>query len=148
MFSLQVLMRFFDRGFVIRLLMIGLLISLLPLGDLFIFFYLNGMSGKYLLLALAAATALIGVLLTLRGFLTLSSRIKTKVIEGEYPEEEFAALAGIFLAGLFLVFPGFLTDFLGIVMLFPALRIGIGKRLIRNMGDRLKEVYEYLKMDV
>ena len=141
-------MRFFDRGFAVRLLMIGLLISLLPLGDVFIFLYLNGMFGKYLLLAIASATALIGVLLILKGFFTITSHIRTKVLEGIYPMEEFAALAGLLLAGLFLVFPGFLTDFLGIIFLFPAVRLSIGKRLVRNMEDRLKEVYEYLKMDV
>lgn len=148
MFSLQVLMRFFDRGFAIRLLMIGLLISLLPLGDVFIFLYLNGLIGKYLILALAAATALAGVFLILKGFFTITSRIRAKVLEGDYPLEEFASLAGLLLAGLFLVFPGFLTDFLGVIFLFPAVRLSIGKRLIRNMEDRLKEVYEYLKMDI
>jgi hypothetical protein len=37
---------------------------------------------------------------------------------------------------------------LGILFLFPALRLSIGRRLVRNMEHRLKEVYEYLKMSV
>jgi len=114
----------------------------------FIFLYLSGMVGKYLLLAIATATALFGVLLILRGFFTITSGIRAKVLEGIYPIDEFASLAGLFLAGLFLVFPGFLTDFLGILFLFPALRLSIGRRLVRNMEHRLKEVYEYLKMSV
>lgn len=146
MFSLSVLMRFFDRVFIVRLIMIILLVSLLPLADVFFFLYLGGLYGRYILVAVAASTGLLAIFLVLRGFTTITSSLKTKIREGVFPEEDFASLAGLFLAGVLLLTPGFLSDFLGIIFFLPSIRCKAGKIIVRPMRERLKEVYEYLKM--
>lgn len=146
MFSLRVMMNFFDRGFILRILMIGLLFSCVPLAEIGIFLYLAGITGRYLLLGSAACTALLGVGLVIRSFHVVSQSIREKVHDGQYPQEEFHALAGLMFAGILLVSPGFLTDIIGVLAFFPLVRNSIGKKLVSGMHDRLKEVYEYLKM--
>ncbi len=146
MFSLRVMMMFFDRGFILRILMIGLLCSLVPLAEIGIFLYLSGFAGRYLLLGSAACTALLGVGLVIRSFHVVSRSLSEKVHDGQFPQEEFYALAGLMFAGILLVFPGFLTDVIGVLAFFPLVRNSIGKKLVSGMDDRLKEVYEYLKM--
>ena len=42
------------------------------------------------------------------------------------------------LAGIFLLIPGFFTDFLGILLLFPPIRIILIKAFIRRAASRFK----------
>ena len=142
----RTLLRFFDRSFITRLLLLALLYSLLPLAEIFLLIYLGDRIGNYFTLALAALTGLIGMLFALRGFRRNLEILKTKIRAGEYPGEEFVTLTGIFLAAVLLLTPGFITDVLGLLLFVPVIRSGLGRLLIRLTRTDLKELYEYLKL--
>ena len=142
----RVLLRFFDRTFITRLLILALLYSLLPLAEIFLLIYLGDRIGKYFTLAIAATTGLIGMLIALRGFHKNLDVLKRKIKAGEYPGEEFVTLTGIFLAAILLLTPGFITDVLGLLLFVPAIRGGFGRLVIRLTRTDLKELYEYLKL--
>ena len=142
----RALLRFFDRSFITRLLLLALLYSLLPLAEIFLLIYLGDRIGNYFTLALAALTGLIGMLFALRGFRRNLEILKKKVRAGEYPGEEFVTLTGIFLAAVLLLTPGFITDVLGLLLFVPVIRSGLGRLLIRLTRTDLKELYEYLKL--
>ena len=146
MFRLQVLLKFFDRGFVLKVLFSILFLSLVPLGEVYLFIYLTGKIGTYLLLGTASVTALFGMLLVVRGYREIVDSIMDHVREGNFPEREFSALAGLFFAGILMIIPGFITDAVGLILFMPSLRIPVGRRLLAGMKERMKEVYEYLKM--
>jgi len=142
----RTLLRFFDRSFITRLLLLALLYSLLPLAEIFLLIYLGDRIGNYFTLALAALTGLIGMLFALRGFRRNLEILKKKIRAGEYPGEEFVTLTGIFLAAVLLLTPGFITDVLGLLLFVPVIRSGLGRLLIRLTRTDLKELYEYLKL--
>jgi len=141
------LLRFLDRTFVTKVMLLALLYSLLPLAEIFLLMaYVGDRIGTYLTLALAAAVGLAGLLLTLRAFYRNLEALSSKIRAGVYPEQEFVALIGILIAGLLLLTPGFITDFLGFLLFLPALRDALGRLVARLLRIDLKELYEYLKL--
>jgi UPF0716 protein FxsA len=144
--QVRVLLRFFDRTFITKLLILALLYSLLPLAEIFLLIYLGTRIGNYFTLALAALTGLIGMLFALCGFRKNLEALRRRIKNGEYPGEEFITLTGIFLAAVLLLTPGFITDALGFLLFVPAMRRGLGKLVIRLTRTDLKELYEYLKL--
>jgi UPF0716 protein FxsA len=146
MFDLGTLIRFFDRGFLLRLLLTLLLISLLPIAEIALFYYLATIIGVFLTLAIVAGAGLFGVLVTYREMRRTLGAIKRKVNEGYYPETEFANLAGTITCSLLLVTPGLIGDFIGFVLFAPVLRRKVGRVITGRMENRMKEIYEYLKL--
>ena len=146
MLSMKVLMRFVDRGFVFKTLYLILLVSAVPIGEIALLLYLESFVGTYLLLALVAATGLIGILVAFRQIRSILASIRKRTDSGEYPEEEFVDLAGALLGSVLLVTPGFVSDVFGLLLILPFLRRLAGRLVTVRMRDRLKEVYEYLKL--
>jgi len=146
MFDTRFLIRLFDRVFVLKLLFLGLLISLVPLGEILFIFYTAQKAGVFLMLAAAAFIGLIGVFSVYGQVKTIIGEIRRKVAEGVYPEDEFAALAGALLAVILFLMPGFVTDAAAVLLLLPGVKTGLGRGLVRNLDSRLKELYTYLKM--
>ncbi|HEC62209.1 MAG TPA: FxsA family protein [bacterium] len=146
MLSIKLLLRFFDKTFVTRLLMLALLYSLVPLAEIFLLIYLGDLLGTYLILALTASTGLIGLLIALNSFQRNLKILKQKIKDGQYPGEEFVTLTGVIAGGLLLLTPGFITDFLGFLLFVPAVRNGLGRLFIQKTQTSMKELYEYLKL--
>lgn len=140
------LVRFFDRDFVVRVLFLALLYALLPLAEIVLILFVADVMGKYLTLALAAATGLLGVLVATRQLRGLLETARAKIREGVYPGPEFADIAGIMVGSLLLVTPGFITDAMGLVMFVPAVRKSVGGLITHRFERRLTEVYEYLRL--
>ncbi len=146
MLTIRFIIRFFDKRFVLKTLFILLLISLLPLAEIVLLFYLGDYIGNYLILSVVAVTGLLGVFVIFSEAGKSIDKIMEKVREGYYPSDEFAAFAGILLCGVLLVSPGFITDCLGILFLLPTFRRPVGTIITTRMPARLKELYEYLKL--
>lgn len=146
MFTIRFIIRFFTRSFVLKSLFVLLLFSLIPIGELVLLFYLNTFWEKYFILALVASTGLIGVFFIFSKAVSVLADIHFQVKEGYYPQKDFDSFAGLFISGIFLIFPGFITDVFGLLFLLPALRVPIGKIITNRIPDKLKELYEYLKL--
>ncbi|RKX79558.1 MAG: hypothetical protein DRP87_02650 [Spirochaetes bacterium] len=146
MLNFNTLIKFFDRGFILKLLLIVLLYSTLPLAEIFILLYLGEIIGDYLTLALAALTGLVGVFIAFGEAKNVLTVLKGKIKEGYYPGKEFISLAGIFTGALFLLTPGFITDISGFLLFFPFFRNLVGRIFTHKMEKRLRELYEYLKL--
>lgn len=141
------LLRLFDRTFITKVLLLALLYSLLPLAEIFLLMaYVSERIGTYFTLALAASVGLVGMLLTLREFHKHLEVLTRKIRAGVHPQREFVALMGILCAGLLLLTPGFITDFVGFLLFVPALREALGRLVLRLLRIDLKEIYEYLKL--
>ncbi len=81
--------------------------------------------GPLLMLLLLIATMVSGFVLLKRNGLGAVGRIRAEVDHGRAPAEAFADTALIFVAGLLLVVPGFVSDIFALVLLVPAVRAGI-----------------------
>lgn len=146
MFDLGFLIRFFDRGFLLRSLMTLLLISLLPIADIGLLFFLSKIIGVFVTLAIVLASSLFGVLITYREMRRTLPPIRRKVQEGYYPSEEFSNLAGTIVCSILLATPGLISDLIGLVLFAPILRRSAGRAITSRMDSRMKEIYEYLKL--
>ena len=146
MLGLQLFLRFFERDFITKLILLFLLYSLLPIGEIFLILYLGGQLGNYLTLALAASTGLVGVLISLARLQETNRRLREKIAAGEYPGAEFVELAGVLVSGVLLLTPGFVTDVLGLMLFLPSIRGAVGRAITRRASRHLKEVYEYLRL--
>ena len=144
--SVRFFIRFFDRDFVVKVLFLVLLYSLLPLAEIVLILFVGDIIGKYLTLALAASSGLIGVLVAVRQLRGLLDTARGKIRSGVYPGAEFVEIAGIVVGSVLLMTPGFITDTMGLVMFIPAVRRAVGRLITRRLERRLTEVYEYLRL--
>jgi len=140
------LMRFLDSGFILRILYLILLFSLVPIADMYVLLQLVELVPKHILMAVVTATGVFGLFLV---FLVIRSVLETmhgRIKDGYYPGVEFFELAGLLIAGVLLITPGFVGDVVGLLLLLPALRRAIGRLVAGSMEERFKELYEYLKL--
>ena len=146
MFEIRALIRFFDTGFILKSLIIVMLISLLPIIEVYIYIFLAGYISTYLMIAALTGSSLIGLILSYLVIKSTLKIIKQDINEGYYPEKEFYRLAGIFLASILIITPGFLGDLAGLFMLFPGISMKTGYLITRPIEDKMKDLYEYMKL--
>ena len=99
-----------------------ILIILVPILEIYLFIKLGSHIGAFNTISLILLTAIIGVWYArYEGFNTLKSGIK-QIIQNEIPIYEMISGAALALAALLLILPGFATDFLGLLIIFPPTR--------------------------
>lgn len=143
----RVLLRLLDRTFVTKLLILGLLYSLVPLAEIFLLIWLGSKIGVYISLALAAFAGLVGMLAALRQLRQNLEVLRRKIRKGQLPTQEFVNLTAILAASVLLLTPGFITDTMGFLLFVPAIRNAWGRWVLARTRTDLKELYEYLKLE-
>jgi UPF0716 protein FxsA len=139
-------MKIMKQNLLARVLFLSLLYSIIPLSEIVLLFILGPYVGNAVILVCAALTGVLGVLIIVLQIQITLGRIKIKIRQGMYPGKEFVSLAGVLLGAVFLITPGFITDFLGFLLFIPFFRNKIGNLITRRMESRLKDIYEYLKL--
>jgi UPF0716 protein FxsA len=146
MTELRLLFRFLDLDFLLRLIFILLLYSIVPIAEIILFMVLGELVGKWLIIAVAAVIGLLGMLFAIREVRVTLERLRARIRRHEYPGSEFVDLAGILAGAILLLTPGFITDFVGFLLLIPFFRRVLGRLVTRHMDRSLHEVYEYLQL--
>ena len=126
---------------------IFLLIILIPAVEIYLLIKIGSQIGAIITILLIFTTAVIGVyyakyegLNTLKsGFLQLS--------KNKTPAYEVVSGAAIALAALLLIIPGFITDGLGFLLIFPLSRKLIFKFFSKNSNYRKKEKNNFIDGD-
>ena len=99
-----------------------LLIIFIPLIEIYLFIKIGSYLGAFNTILLIALTAIIGVWYArYEGFNTLKSGIK-QLMKNELPFYEMVSGAALAFAALLLIFPGFATDIMGLLLIFPITR--------------------------
>ena len=99
-----------------------LLIILIPIIEIYLFIEIGGQIGAFNTISLIFITAFVGVLYArYEGFNTLKSGM-TQLVRNELPVYEIISGAALAFAALLLIIPGFATDFLGLLIIFPLTR--------------------------
>ena len=109
-----------------------------PLLEIFAFIQVGSAIGAFPTLALIVLTAVVGALLVRRQGLRVVLDARESLARDELPLA--AALHGglLLFAGLLLLTPGFVTDTIGFLLLVPAARSVVAKRLWRWLEARTK----------
>ena len=110
-----------------------ILIIAVLLIEIFLFIKVGSYIGAYNTISLTLITAIIGIIYArYEGFNTLRSAIP-QLKKDEIPIYEIISGAALAFAALLLILPGFATDLLGFLLIFPLTRKLFLKKFSRNV---------------
>ena len=99
-----------------------LLLLSIPLIEIYLFIKIGSYIGAFNTISLILITAIIGVIYVRHeGFNTLKSGM-SQLIKNQLPIYEIVSGAALAFAALLLILPGFATDILGFLLIFPPTR--------------------------
>jgi UPF0716 protein FxsA len=109
-----------------------LLIISIPIIEIYLFIKIGSQIGAFYTISLIFITAFLGVLYArYEGFNTLKSGM-SQIVKNEIPIYEIISGAALAFAALLLILPGFATDFLGLLIIFPLTR----KLILKNLSNK------------
>ncbi len=118
--------------------------TLIPVAEIYVLIKLGGAIGALNTVLTVILTAVIGAYLArLEGTRTLL-RLRSNMERGVMPAGELLDALLIFVAGVVLLTPGFLTDATGLLLLFPATRSIIKQWLKKQIQHKM----EYRTIDI
>jgi UPF0716 protein FxsA len=111
-------------GFIIIFILIAV-----PLAEIAIFIEVGDLIGLWPTLLTVVGTAVLGgILLRAQGFATMG-RTRAALARAEFPAQELFDAFCLVIGGLLLLTPGFLTDTIGFLLLMPACRRFLRRRI-------------------
>ena len=109
-------------------------IILVPIIEIYLFIKIGSQIGAFSTIFLIFVTAVVGIIYArYEGLNTLRSGF-TQLVKNELPAYEMISGAAIAFAALLLIIPGFATDALGFLILFPITRKFLFKKFSKNIG--------------
>ena len=110
-------------------------IILIPILEIYLFIKIGSQIGAFNTILLIFITAFIGVYYAkYEGLNTIKSGF-TQIIQNQTPAYEIISGAAIAFAAILLILPGFATDFLGFLLIFPMTR----KLIFGNFSNKFKK---------
>src|SRR5918995_6661453 len=113
-----------------------LLFVVAPIAELAVIVQVAGSVGVLNTIGLLVAVSIVGAWLAKREGLGVLRRVQATTARGELPSREVADGALILLAGALMIAPGFLSDCLAIVLLFPPTRAVVRGPLMAAVARR------------
>ncbi len=96
-----------------------LLILLVPIVEIYLFIKIGSQIGAFNTISLILITAVIGLYYAkYEGLNTLRSAV-SQLVKNELPIYEIISGAALAFAAFLMILPGFLTDFVGLLIIFP-----------------------------
>ena len=123
-----------------------LLILLVPIIEIYLFIKIGSQIGAFNTISLIFITAVVGFYYAkYEGLNTLKSAIK-QIVQNEIPIYEIISGAALAFAALLMILPGFLTDIIGLLIIFPWTRQiffkKISKKNYKNKKNFIEGEYE------
>lgn len=110
-------------------------IILIPILEIYLFIKIGSQIGAFNTILLIFITAIIGIYyVKYEGLNTIRSGFM-QMVRNQVPTYEILSGAAIAFAAILLIIPGFATDFLGFLLIFPASR----KLLFGNLSSKFKK---------
>jgi len=117
------------------LLKLFLAFTLIPFFEIYLLIKIGHYLGAFNTILVVIVTGLLGAYLAkLQGIRTMT-RVRESLNRGELPAEQMLDAVLIFVAGIVLLTPGFITDLAGIAILVPNTRFWF-KRWLRKKFDQ------------
>ena len=118
---------------------------LVPVVEIYLFIKIGGQIGAFNTISLIFITAIIGVFYArYEGLNTLRSGF-SQLIKNEAPVYEIISGAAIAFAALLLIVPGFATDLLGFLLIFPLTRKLFFGKMINKLKSETKIKKPYIE---
>jgi len=117
------------------LLKLFLAFTLIPVLELYLLIKIGAIIGALNTMILVILTGFAGAYLARMQGMQTMRRVRSQLQQGIMPAEDLIDAVIIFVAGIVLLTPGFLTDLAGLLLLFPVSRFHF-KRLLRQKFDQ------------
>ena len=118
---------------------------LIPILEIFLFIKIGGQIGAFNTISLIFITAIIGVFYArYEGLNTLRTGLN-QLIKNELPAYEMISGAAIAFAAILLIIPGFATDLIGFLLIFPLTRKLLFGKFVKNFKDGTKTKKPYIE---
>ncbi|MDC1159506.1 FxsA family protein [Candidatus Pelagibacter sp.] len=112
-----------------------LLIIGIPIIEIYLFIKVGSQIGPLNTIMLVFITAFLGLIYArYEGFNTLRSGV-SQLVKNEIPINEIISGAALTFAAFLLILPGFLTDFIGLLIIFPLTRKLIFKKVSNKQSS-------------
>ena len=120
-------------------------IILVPILEIYLFIKIGSEIGAFNTISLIFITAIIGIIYArYEGLNTVRSGL-SQLIKNEMPAYEIISGAAIAFAALLLILPGFATDIVGFLMVFPLTRKLIFKKFSKNLKKKTNEKNNFIE---
>ncbi len=111
-----------------------------PIIEIYLFIEIGSKIGAVLTILLILSTAFIGIIyVRYEGFNTLRSAMG-QLIKNEIPLFEIVSGAALVIGAFLLLLPGFLTDAIGLLLIFPITR----KMIFKKVSSKYKEKNKFI----
>tara|TARA_X000000368_G_C22392071_1_gene433768 strand:- start:51 stop:455 length:405 start_codon:yes stop_codon:yes gene_type:complete len=123
-----------------------LIILLIPIVEIYLFIKIGSQIGAFNTIFLIFTTAVVGIYyVKYEGLNTLKAAMK-QIVKNEVPIYEIISGAALAFAAFLMILPGFLTDIIGLLLIFPWTRKfflkKISKRKQKNNKNFIEGEYE------
>ena len=120
-------------------------IILVPIIEIYLFIKIGGQIGAFNTISLIFITAIIGIFYArYEGLNTLRSGF-SQLVKNELPAYEILSGAAIAFASLLLILPGFATDVVGFLLIFPLTRKIIFGKYVGKFRNKSKIKKPYIE---
>ena len=121
-----------------------LLLISIPLIEIYLFIKIGSYIGAFNTVSLILITAIVGIIYArYEGFHTLRSGM-SQLIKNEIPVYEIISGAALTFAALLLILPGFATDLMGLILIFPPTRKLILKNFSKKYTSKNQKKKDYI----
>ncbi len=121
-----------------------LTIILVPIIEIYLFIKIGAQIGAFNTISLIFVTAIIGIFYArYEGLNTLRSGV-SQLFKNEVPAYEIISGAAIAFAALLLIIPGFATDFMGFLFIFPLTRKLIFGKISKKFEKKTSEKNHFI----
>tara|TARA_B100000378_G_scaffold270833_1_gene260613 strand:+ start:25 stop:450 length:426 start_codon:yes stop_codon:yes gene_type:complete len=121
-----------------------LLLLSIPLIEIYLFIKIGSYIGAFNTISLILITAIIGVIYArYEGFNTLKSGM-SQLIKNQLPIYEIVSGAALAFAALLLILPGFATDILGLLLIFPPTRKLLFKKVTNKYSNKNNKKQDFI----
>ena len=121
------------------LLKLFLAFTLIPFAEIYLLIKVGAVIGAFNTVALVILTGFIGAYLARMQGMQTMLRVRTSLQQGNMPAEDLIDALLIFVAGIVLLTPGFLTDAGGLLLLFPVTRSHFKRLLKRKLDNWIRD---------
>ena len=111
-----------------------LVFTLIPMIELYLLIHVGSVIGGFNTIVLVIISGFLGAWLARMEGINTLMRVRASMQQGIMPTEDLLDALIIFLAGVVLITPGFLTDTMGLMLLWPPTRNAF-KRFLRKKFD-------------
>ena len=120
------------------------LIISIPIIEIYLFIKLGSYIGAFNTISLILITAIIGIIyVRYEGFNTLRSGM-SQLVKNQIPFYEIVSGAALAFAALLLILPGFATDLMGLILIFPPTRKLILKNFSKKYTSKNQKKKDYI----